>query len=144
MSAAAAILASIALLVDGQLIRCIVPGLTLEAEAKAKAAAWLPTFFVQQGLSITKSFGYTLVIITGSPIGCAIGAFSCDYFGRKPSLIAAGPGYDRSWRDLSLHARGKRPAHDRFPADRRDLYSGRDPVWSLHTRAVPDRGATSR
>jgi MFS transporter, putative metabolite:H+ symporter len=50
---------------------------------------WLPTFFVQQGLSITKSFGYTLVIITGSPIGCAIGAFSCDYFGRKPSLIGA-------------------------------------------------------
>jgi putative MFS transporter len=50
---------------------------------------WLPTFFVQQGLSITKSFGYTLVIITGSPIGCAIGAFSCDYFGRKPSLISA-------------------------------------------------------
>ena len=29
------------------------------------------------------------MIITGSPIGCAIGAFSCDYFGRKPSLIAA-------------------------------------------------------
>ena len=51
---------------------------------------WLPTFFVQQGLSITKSFGYTLVIITGSPIGCAIGAFSADYFGRKPSLITAG------------------------------------------------------
>ena len=50
---------------------------------------WLPTFFVRQGLSITKSFDYTLVIITGSPIGCAIGAFSCDYFGRKPSLIAA-------------------------------------------------------
>ncbi len=50
---------------------------------------WLPTFFVQQGLSIAKSFGYTLVIITGSPIGCAIGAFSCDYFGRKPSLIGA-------------------------------------------------------
>jgi MFS transporter, putative metabolite:H+ symporter len=50
---------------------------------------WLPTFFVQQGLSITKSFAYTLVIITGSPIGCALGAFACDYFGRKPSLIAA-------------------------------------------------------
>ncbi|MBV9964952.1 MAG: MFS transporter, partial [Alphaproteobacteria bacterium] len=50
---------------------------------------WLPTFFVQQGLSITKSFGYTLVIITGSPIGCALGAFACDYFGRKRSLIAA-------------------------------------------------------
>ncbi|HEY2529513.1 MAG TPA: MFS transporter [Xanthobacteraceae bacterium] len=50
---------------------------------------WLPTFFVQEGLSITKSFTYTLVIILGSPFGCAIGAFSCDYFGRKPSLIGA-------------------------------------------------------
>lgn len=50
---------------------------------------WLPTFFVQQGLSITKSFAYTLVIILGAPIGCAIGAFTCDYFGRKPSLIGA-------------------------------------------------------
>lgn len=51
---------------------------------------WLPTFFVQQGLSITKSFGYTLVIVLGSPIGCAIGAVCADYFGRKPSLLAAG------------------------------------------------------
>ena len=50
---------------------------------------WLPTFFVQQGLSITKSFGYTLVIILGSPIGCAIGAFGADYWGRKPSIIGA-------------------------------------------------------
>src|SRR5205814_8502911 len=48
---------------------------------------WLPTFFVQQGMSITRSFGYTLVIISGSPIGCVIGAFSADYFGRKPSLV---------------------------------------------------------
>src|SRR5215475_15952963 len=50
---------------------------------------WLPTFFVQQGLSITKSFGYTLVIILGSPIGCAIGAFGADYWGRKRSIIGA-------------------------------------------------------
>lgn len=50
---------------------------------------WLPTFFVQQGMSITKSFAYTLVIILGSPIGCAIGAFGADYWGRKPSIIGA-------------------------------------------------------
>jgi len=50
---------------------------------------WLPTFFVQQGLSITRSFGYTLVIILGSPFGCAIGAFGADYWGRKPSIIGA-------------------------------------------------------
>jgi putative MFS transporter len=51
---------------------------------------WLPTFFVQQGMSITKSFGFTLVIVTGSPIGAAIGAFCADYLGRKRSLIGAG------------------------------------------------------
>jgi len=50
---------------------------------------WLPTFFVQQGLSITRSFGYTLVIILGSPFGCALGAFGADYWGRKPSIIGA-------------------------------------------------------
>ncbi len=51
---------------------------------------WLPTFFVQQGMSITKSFGYTVVITTGSPIGAAIGALCADYFGRKPTLVGAG------------------------------------------------------
>jgi putative MFS transporter len=50
---------------------------------------WLPTFFVQQGLSITRSFAYTLVIVMGSPIGCAIGAFAADYLGRRPSIIGA-------------------------------------------------------
>src|SRR6201987_3280174 len=50
---------------------------------------WLPTFFVQQGLSITRSFAYTLEIILGSPIGCAIGAFGADYWGRKRSIIGA-------------------------------------------------------
>ncbi|HEV1999489.1 MAG TPA: MFS transporter [Xanthobacteraceae bacterium] len=50
---------------------------------------WLPTFFVQQGLTVTRSFAYTLVIILGSPIGCAIGAFGADYFGRRRSIIGA-------------------------------------------------------
>lgn len=50
---------------------------------------WLPTFFVQQGLSITRSFAFTLVIVLGSPIGCALGAVSADYLGRRPSIIGA-------------------------------------------------------
>jgi MFS transporter, putative metabolite:H+ symporter len=50
---------------------------------------WLPTFFVQQGLSVTRSFAYTLVIVLGSPIGCALGAFGADYLGRRPSIIGA-------------------------------------------------------
>ena len=50
---------------------------------------WLPTFFVQQGLTIARSFAYTLVIILGSPVGCLIGAFGADYFGRRRSIIGA-------------------------------------------------------
>ena len=50
---------------------------------------WLPTFFVQQGLSVTKSLAYTLVIVSGSLIGCAIGAFAADSLGRRPSIIGA-------------------------------------------------------
>jgi len=50
---------------------------------------WLPTFFVKQGLSVTQSLGYTLVIVSGSLVGCAIGAFLADRLGRKPTIIGA-------------------------------------------------------
>ena len=50
---------------------------------------WLPTFFVQQGLSVTRSLGYTLVIVSGSLIGCAIGAFAADTLGRRRIIIGA-------------------------------------------------------
>jgi putative MFS transporter len=50
---------------------------------------WLPTFFGQQGISITRSLTYTMVLASGSLIGCAIGAWSADYFGRKPTIIGA-------------------------------------------------------
>ncbi len=48
---------------------------------------WLPSFFIKQGLSITQSLNYTLVIISGSLIGCALGAFSADRLGRKFTII---------------------------------------------------------
>jgi putative MFS transporter len=50
---------------------------------------WIPTFFVQQGLSITRSFAYALVIALGSPFGCALGAFGADRFGRRRTIIGA-------------------------------------------------------
>jgi MFS transporter, putative metabolite:H+ symporter len=50
---------------------------------------WLPQFFVQQGMTITRSFAYTLVIVLGSPIGCALGAFGADLIGRRRSIIGA-------------------------------------------------------
>jgi putative MFS transporter len=50
---------------------------------------WLPTFFVQQGLSIAKSFNYSLVMALGAPIGSAIGAFTADSWGRRPTIVGA-------------------------------------------------------
>ncbi|HTR84992.1 MAG TPA: MFS transporter [Reyranella sp.] len=50
---------------------------------------WLPIFFGQQGISITKSLTYTMVLAGGSLVGCALGAWSADAFGRKPTIIGA-------------------------------------------------------
>lgn len=50
---------------------------------------WLPTFFVQEGRSIATSFRYSLVMSLGAPVGSAIGAFTADSWGRKPTIIGA-------------------------------------------------------
>jgi MFS transporter, putative metabolite:H+ symporter len=50
---------------------------------------WLPQFFVQQGLTITRSFEYTLVLVIASPAGCALGAVCADFIGRRASIIGA-------------------------------------------------------
>jgi putative MFS transporter len=50
---------------------------------------WLPQFFVQQGLTITRSFEYTLVLVIASPAGCALGAVCADFIGRRKSIIGA-------------------------------------------------------
>jgi len=50
---------------------------------------WLPTFFVHEGRSIATSFGYSFVMSIGAPVGSAIGAFTSDSWGRKPTIIGA-------------------------------------------------------
>jgi putative MFS transporter len=50
---------------------------------------WIPQFFVTQGVSVARSLAYTLVIVIGSPIGCAIGAVCADALGRRPTIIGA-------------------------------------------------------
>jgi putative MFS transporter len=50
---------------------------------------WLPSFFVQEGLGIARSFNYSLAMSLGAPIGSSIGAFTADYWGRKPIIVAA-------------------------------------------------------
>ncbi len=48
---------------------------------------WLPSFFVQEGLSIVTSFRYSLVMALGAPLGSAVAAFTADSWGRKPTIV---------------------------------------------------------
>ena len=50
---------------------------------------WLPVFFIKQGLSFATSFGYSLLMALGAPVGSAIGALTADRWGRKPTIIVA-------------------------------------------------------
>ena len=50
---------------------------------------FLPQFFLRQGLTITHSLAYTLVLSVSSVVGCAVGAWAADFVGRRTSIIAA-------------------------------------------------------
>jgi putative MFS transporter len=50
---------------------------------------FLPQFFLRQGLTITNSLGYTVVLSVASLVGCALGAWSSDAIGRRWSIIGA-------------------------------------------------------
>jgi putative MFS transporter len=50
---------------------------------------FLPQFFLRQGLTITNSLGYTVVLAIASLVGCACGAVLSDSIGRRWSIIGA-------------------------------------------------------
>src|SRR6201987_532236 len=50
---------------------------------------FLPQFFLRQGLTITNSLAYTLVLSAASLVGCALGAYLSDAIGRRMSIIGA-------------------------------------------------------
>lgn len=50
---------------------------------------WLPTFFVAEGRSIASSLVYALLMSMGAPLGSAIGAFTADSWGRRPTIVGA-------------------------------------------------------
>jgi len=50
---------------------------------------WLPTFFVNEGMTIAKSFAFALAMSIGAPVGAGLGALTADRFGRKPMIIGA-------------------------------------------------------
>jgi putative MFS transporter len=50
---------------------------------------FLPQFFLRQGLTITNSLAYTLVLSAASLVGCLLGAYLSDAIGRRASIIGA-------------------------------------------------------
>jgi putative MFS transporter len=50
---------------------------------------FLPQFFLRQGLTITNSLGYTVVLSAASLVGCALGAYTSDAIGRRWSILGA-------------------------------------------------------
>lgn len=49
--------------------------------------AWLPTFFVKQGLTVVQSLGFTTLMACGAPAGAVVGYLLGDRIGRKKGLV---------------------------------------------------------
>jgi len=50
---------------------------------------FLPTFFVQEGRGIARSFAYSLIMSVGAPVGSAVGTLTADSWGRRPTIVGA-------------------------------------------------------
>lgn len=48
---------------------------------------WLPTFFVKEGLPISKSLGMVFLMSIGGPLGSLLGGYLFDRFPRKRSIV---------------------------------------------------------
>jgi len=49
--------------------------------------AWVPTFFVKQGVSIGSSLGFAALMSLGGPVGTTCAIWLSDRLGRKPGII---------------------------------------------------------
>jgi MFS transporter, putative metabolite:H+ symporter len=50
---------------------------------------WVPTFLLKQGLSLSSSLGYSMVMSLGGPVGAGIGVLCADRFGRRRCIAIA-------------------------------------------------------
>jgi MFS transporter, putative metabolite:H+ symporter len=52
--------------------------------------AWMPSFFVRQGLSVTRSLGFFTAMAAGMICGPLVGVFLADRIGRRRGVMATG------------------------------------------------------
>lgn len=50
---------------------------------------WVPTLLVNSGITISKSLGYTALMMIGAPVGAFIGRITVDRIGRKWMIVGA-------------------------------------------------------
>ncbi len=50
--------------------------------------AWVPTFLVKQGITLTTSLSFTAVMGLGAPLGALLGSVFADRFGRPRIIVA--------------------------------------------------------
>jgi putative MFS transporter len=53
-------------------------------------SAWIPSFFVREGLSVTRSLGFATAMTAGTIAGPLIGVLIADRIGRRHGIMAAG------------------------------------------------------
>ena len=52
--------------------------------------AWIPSFFVREGLSVTRSLGFNTAMTAGTIAGPLVGVLIADRIGRRQGIMAAG------------------------------------------------------
>ncbi len=48
---------------------------------------WMPTFFIAEGLTVTRSLGFTAVMTAGAPLGAFVGYLLAENLGRKRGVV---------------------------------------------------------
>jgi putative MFS transporter len=78
-------------LFKGQLLpRMIVGAVTMiVANTLIGFMTWIPLFFTFEKLTVATTFQFSFIMALGAPIGAAIGGFTADSWGRKPTIIGA-------------------------------------------------------
>ena len=84
--------------------------------------AWMPTFFVKQGLSVVTSLGYSTLMSLGGPLGAVIPLVASNVALRLPTLVPPMSRKAKTW------ASGARTASTGPDAERRSHRGARHPV----------------
>lgn len=81
---------SLSTLFQGRLLRRTVTGIVINIVNNLIThgfITWMPTFFLAQGMTVTKSLGFTAVMTLGAPLGAFIGCLLAEGLGRKKGIV---------------------------------------------------------